>query len=259
MPYALFMDESGDHNLKSIDNYFPAFCLAGCAFEREYYKTVARPAVDTLKMRFWGMDHIPLHSRDIRKHRGPFTFLGDEEKRQDFYAAINRLMEELDFTIIAVVILKNEHLNQYGTAALHPYHLSLEFIMERYSMLMRRRSKTTEGYIMSEARGKNEDTLLKNEYNNLKRFGTEFHRDMSNIKSFWMEKKEANIAGLQIADLIAYPIAAKVLRPDAEQKAFDILVGKIDAAPANKGGSILGYGLNIFPQPTFDHYRVFSG
>ena len=74
-----------------------------------------------------------------------------------------------------------------------------------------------------------------------------------------MEKKEANIAGLQIADLIAYPIAAKVLRPDAEQKAFDILVGKIDAAPANKGGSILGYGLNIFPQPTFDHYRVFSG
>jgi len=54
MPYVLFMDESGDHNLESIDKSFPAFCLAGCIFEREYYKEVARPAVEALKQRVLG-------------------------------------------------------------------------------------------------------------------------------------------------------------------------------------------------------------
>ena len=73
-----------------------------------------------------------------------------------------------------------------------------------------------------------------------------------------MEKKTANIAGLQIADLVAYPIAAKVLRPDLEQKAFDVVIGKLDKASASKGSGILGYGLKIFPQPTFEHYNVFG-
>ena len=73
-----------------------------------------------------------------------------------------------------------------------------------------------------------------------------------------MEKKERNIAGLQIADMIAYPIAAKVLRPGAEQKAFDVLQPKIDAAPRHKGSYLLGYGLKVFPQPTFEHYLLWG-
>ncbi|MCK4473365.1 MAG: hypothetical protein KAW49_16405, partial [Anaerolineae bacterium] len=48
---------------------------------------------------------------------------------------LNDLIRGLDFTILAIVILKQDHLNKYGTRARHPYHLSLEFIMERYSMV----------------------------------------------------------------------------------------------------------------------------
>ncbi len=77
-----------------------------------------------------------------------------------------------------------------------------------------------------------------------------------------MEKKAKNIVGLQIADLVTYPIAAKVLRPQVEQKAFDVLYEKIDAAPHSTSryqrGSILGYGLKIFPQPTFEHYLLWE-
>lgn len=258
MPYVLFMDESGDHNLESIDKNFPAFCLAGCIFEREYYKKVARPAVETLKQRFWGRTDVILHSSEIRKHRGAFSFLGNEVKRQEFYAAINELIATLDFTIIAVVILKKAHLDHYGDGARHPYHLSLEFIMERYSMLMNRKGRNSEGYMIAESRGLKEDALLKNQYFNLKRFGTRFQPTLGNISSFWMEKKTANIAGLQIADLVAYPIAAKVLRPDLEQKAFDVVIGKLDKASASKGSGILGYGLKIFPQPTFEHFNAFG-
>lgn len=258
MPYVLFMDESGDHNLESIDRSFPAFCLAGCIFEREHYKEVARPAVETLKQRFWGRTDVILHSSEIRKHRGAFSFLGNEAKRQEFYAAINELIATLDFTVIAVVILKQAHLDHYGDGARHPYHLSLEFIMERYSMLMNRKGKGVEGYMMAESRGLKEDTLLKGQFSNLKRFGTRYQPNFGNISTFWMEKKTANIAGLQIADLIAYPIAAKILRSDLEQKAFDVVIGKLDKALASKGGGILGYGLKIFPQPTLEHYNAFG-
>ena len=73
-----------------------------------------------------------------------------------------------------------------------------------------------------------------------------------------MQKKAANIVGLQIADLSAYPIAAKVLRPDKEQKAFDVLEGKLDAAPPSRGRTFLGYGLKIFPQPRFEHYVLWG-
>ena len=258
MSYILFMDESGDHNLENIDNTFPAFCLAGCVFESEYYKQVVRPSVDALKQRFWGRTDVILHSSEIRKHRGPFSFLGNADKRQEFYEAINELIDKMDFTIIAVVILKKAHLDHYGDGARHPYHLSLEFIKERYSMMMNRKEKNSEGYMMAESRGLKEDTLLKRQFFNLKRFGTRFQPTLSNISSFWMEKKNANIAGLQIADLVAYPIAAKVLRPDLEQKSFDVVIGKLDKAPASKGGGILGYGLKIFPQPTFEHYNAFG-
>ena len=180
MPYVLFMDESGDHNLESIDKKFPAFCLAGCIFERAYYKEVVRPAVDSLKQRFWGRTDIILHSSEIRKHSRAFTFLGNPAKRVEFYAAINELVATLEFTIIAVVILKQAHLDHYGDGARHPYHLSLEFIMERYSMLMNRKGKGAEGYMMAESRGVKEDDLLKGQFSNLKRFGTRYQPSLGN-------------------------------------------------------------------------------
>jgi hypothetical protein len=251
------MDESGDHNLQSVDPNFPAFCLAGCAFETSYYHSVVRPRMDALKLYFWESTEVVLHSRDIRRHRGAFSFLGDRGRRQEFYQACNDLIERLEFTILAVVILKRSHVETYGDRARHPYNLSLEFILERYSRLVRRRGLWNRGYVLAESRGEHEDRVLKAEYERLRRAGTPY-QSLSNLTGLWMEKKEKNIAGLQIADLVAYPIAAKVLRPDVEQKAFDTLQPKISAAPRHKGSYLLGYGLKVFPQPTLDHYELWG-
>lgn len=256
MDFVLYMDESGDHNLRSVDAHFPVFCLAGCVFERRYYHRVVRPRVDEFKMRFWGTTDVILHSRDIRKHRGPFSLLGDEDQRREFYDALNRLVRELDFTVLAVVILKGPLLHRYGQWARHPYHLSLEFILERYSLVMQRRGSQSTGYVLVESRGRHEDQLLKEEYHRLSATGTSY-QELHNITGFWMEKKAANLAGLQLADLVAYPVAAKVLRPSIEQRAFDVLEQKIDAAPG-AGRCLLGYGLKIFPQATFEHYGLWG-
>lgn len=243
----------GITNLRSVDPNFPIFCLAGCVFETSYYHGVVRPRIDALKLRFWDSKEVILHSSDIRKHRGAFSFLGDRIRRQHFYEACNDLIRGLEFTIVAVVILKTSHIQTYGKRARHPYHLSLEFILERYSQLVRRRGLWNRGYVLAESRGKHEDGLLKAEYRRLRRVGTPY-QGLRNLTGIWMEKKEKNIAGLQIADMVAYPIAAKVLRPDVEQKAFDVLRPKIEAAPRHKGSYLLGYGLKIFPQPTLEHH-----
>ena len=258
MSYVLFLDESGDHNLSSIDKNFPAFCVAGCAFERKYYKEVARPAVERLKEDFWGNSDIIFHSSEIRKRSGDFSFLYNHSKRQEFYEAINQLITDLDFKIIAVVIQKEALLKHYGDSARHPYHLSLEFLLERYARFIKRRDKNADGYILAEARGRKEDSLLKKQFSYYKEYGTRYENNtaLANVTTLWMEKKKANIAGLQIADLVAYPIARKVLHPEKEIPSFDILQPKLDTAP--NSNNALGFGLKIFPQTTLEHHRIFN-
>ena len=248
--YINFLDESGDHDLSNIDDNFPVFCLAGCIFESRYYREVARPRLDELKLQFWGHTSVILHSRDIRKWQGDFSFLSDEVKRAEFYCALDTLIAELEFTIIAIVILKQEHLRRYGENAWHPYHWALKLTMERFEKWLRR--KGAKGRLYAESRGRQPDRLLKRRFDELKAAS---RPSFSRITNLWMEKKQANIAGLQIADLIAYPIAKKVLFPQQENPAFDLLRPKIDALP---GGSILGYGLKIFPWPTEAHQLLWG-
>ncbi len=123
---------------------------------------------------------------------------------------------------------------------------------------MRRGGSKTTGYILAESRGQLEDGLLDEEYGRLREYGSAYQADLTNITGLDGKAGASNIVGLQIATLSAYPIAAKVLRPDKEQLAFDVLKGKIDAAPPSKGGAILGYGLKIFPQPTFEHHLLWG-
>ena len=253
----MFVDESGDHNLQNIDDQFPLFCLCGCVFEKEYYSATARPLIDNLKIRFWNSTNVILLSRDIRRQQGAFYFLKDRDRRVEFYEALNELMRRLDFSIIAVAILKREHLAQYGDRARHPYHLSLEFMMERFGLTMRRSGRSSEGHIIAESRGRVEDKLLKEEFFRLKAEGSDY-QSFEGITTLWTEKKRKNIAGLQIADLAAYPIARKILDPTGAQLSFDVLRAKICHKPG-QASRILGYGVKIFPQATFDHYLYLDG
>ena len=47
------------------------------------------------------------------------------------------------------------------------------------------------------------------------------------FKKIDFKKKMENDEGLQLSDLVSYPIAKKILYPDILNPAFDILAGKI--------------------------------
>ena len=244
--YVMFLDESGDHDLKKVDKNFPVFCLAGVIFEKEYYKHIARPKIDAVKNRFWGHADVIFHSRDIRKREGDFYILMDDEIREDFYDSINSIMDELEFTIIAIVIDKEKHIKRYQEKAEHPYNFALELIMERYSRFLERQGFSS-GYILAESRGRKEDELLENVFEWLFGWGNYYNGPLHNISNIGFKKKIENINGLQLADLIAYPIARKVINPEQDYKAFNILKNKFHSNGYNQ---IIGCGLKIFPNQT---------
>jgi hypothetical protein len=255
--YVMFVDESGDHNLSNIDDNFPLFCLSGCIFEKDYYRDVARPMVDELKHRFLGTTDVILHSRDIRRRQGHFRFLHDSGKREAFYDAINTVMRELDFSILAVAILKHDHLASYGERAKHPYHLALEFMLERFVLEVQRGGEGSRGHIIAESRGEVEDNLLKDEFFRLKSRGS-YYQSFDEVTTLWTEDKRKNIVGLQIADLVAYPIARKILDPAAPQLSFDVIRAKVCHKPGQVD-CLLGYGIKIFPEGKPDHYFYLDG
>ena len=77
-----------------------------------------------------------------------------------------------------------------------------------------------------EMRGKKEDRILTNYYDTFRIRGTKWltpERLNSHLEEFTFRSKKSNLVGLQIADLIAYPIARYVLNPNAINMAFEIL------------------------------------
>ncbi len=90
--YIAFFDECGDHTLELIDKDFPLFLLATVVVSRVDYVGNIIPALARLKLKYWVHEGVNLHSRDIRKARGPFGFLQVPEAREAFMSELTVLM-----------------------------------------------------------------------------------------------------------------------------------------------------------------------
>ncbi len=128
--YIIYIDESGDHGLTSIDPGYPIFVLAFCIFHKQDYANHVVPALQLFKFKHFGHDMVVLHEREIRKDKGMFRFLNTKEKKQAFLSDLTVIVEEAPFTLIASVI-KKDALNQQYVQPDNPYHLAMTFGLER--------------------------------------------------------------------------------------------------------------------------------
>ncbi len=240
--YIIYVDESGDHSLESIDLDFPVFVLDFCIFRKDHYAHAVSPNVQAFKFRHFGHDIVRLHERDIRKQKPPFVFLQNQEKRAVFMDGLNRLIQEAEFTVIASVIDKQRLAQNYAHPG-NPYDMALCFCMERaYAFLRDQGQHTRATHIVVECRGKREDDELELAFRRV-RDGANQWGAMPGFQLVFADKK-TNSSGLQIADLTARPIGRHVLNPAQPNRAWDIIEPKIRRSPA---GKVEGWGLKVFP------------
>jgi Protein of unknown function (DUF3800) len=240
--YIVYADESGDHNLVSINPQNPVFVLVFCIFKKSDYSSQAVPAIQQLKFDYWGHDSIVLHGHDIRKRTGDFNILLNSNRREPFLARISSIVEAMPMTIVAAAIDKSRHVKQYTDPA-NPYAMALTFCMERLQWWLKDQKAiggTT--HVVVEKRGKAEDQLLELEFRRISD-GQNALGKMPNLDIRFMDKKH-NSTGLQIADLVAHPIARHVINPKQSNRGFEIVKSKLRTG---NGGKIQGYGLKVFP------------
>jgi len=241
----MFLDESGDHNLEKIDKQYPVFVLAGVIFDNDYYNKTAKEAIRKFKFKNFGTEKIILHTADIYRNKKGFEILKDKKAREKFFDSMFALLNLLDFEIVACGIQKKKHLLRYGIAAVDPYLLSLEFLVERFIFSLD--DCKEKGMIIAESRDKQLDNQLELAWLNLKIKGTRFlepSRITDKITDFKILPKSKNIDGLEIADLIVSPIGRKIMgKPEKDD--FKVVKKKFRRNGSNK---IMGHGLVVFPK-----------
>lgn len=248
----IYVDESGDHGLASIDPEYPVFVLVFCIFEKSAYSAIASRDLHDFKFRWFGHDGLILHERDIVKKKPPFGFLQFDAKRTAFLDDLTDVIRQMPLTIIASVIRKDMLSRRYSTPE-NPYKLALLFCMEKAQEFLQSQGDRGVCHILCESRSPREKAGSGKEDKDLAleflriREGRHFLQTRPlNMHDFRITflSKAANSAGLQIADLVARPIGLKSLRPDQPNRAYDVIQAKIWSGPA---GDKPAYGIKPFP------------
>jgi hypothetical protein len=215
--FRIYIDESGDHTYNHCEEDSKRYLgIVGCVVENEHYRIRFQPDLEKLKQEYFPHnpdDPVILVRQKIVSKSGPFWRLRDDKRRQEFNEDLLRFIEDHQFMIISVVIDKKKHLEAYGTTAYHPYHFCVEAMMERYCGWLNRYSR--KGDAMAESRV-GQDRNLSEAFKHLYLFGTyfsppQFFQNSLTSKEIKLRNKEANIAGLQLADLLAHPCKEEIL------------------------------------------------
>ncbi len=253
--YIIYVDESGDHSLESVDEQYPIFVLALCIFKKDEYAATAVPLLQNFKFKWFGHDLVILHEHDIVRKKFPFAFLQFDNKRDQFMSELGTIIGQVPMTVIAAVIRKEGLKARYAKPE-NPYQIALLFCLDRaYEFLATRSADEELTHVVCEARSPRQKGGMGKEDQELE---LEFRRiiEGKHILQRGYEKpampnfdivfapKQSNSTGMQIADLIARPIGLKTLRADHANRAYDIIERKIWAGPEAK---VRLYGLKVFP------------
>ncbi len=214
----MYVDEVGNSDLgASQDPNHRYLSLTGVILELGYVDSVVFPALENLKRKYFGShpdEPIIFHRKELVNKKPPFEILHDPNVEQAFNHEILMLFGKLEYVVITAVIDKLEHHQRYQVWRFDPYHYCLTVLAERYVLWLKRHSAV--GDVMAESRGGREDRRLKDSFERACAQGSDFVKPEEFTKyltsrQLKVKSKGNNIAGLQLADLVAYPSFRTVL------------------------------------------------
>jgi hypothetical protein len=219
----LYIDEVGHHNMKATDNPDQRYLgLCGVIMRVGYAEGEFTARLNAIKQEIFGCTNIVLHRRDIiDRKKAPFTFLEDAAVRERFNALLLDLIEDAKYKAITAHIDKKEHRERYVVWQFQPYHYCMTVMLERYVQFLERSDAV--GDVMVESRGKKENKQLSKSYRRIVEKGTDHvparlfqHRLTS--RELKIKSKSENVAGLQLADLLASPACRYLVCVREKQK-----------------------------------------
>lgn len=251
--YRLYIDESGDHTFNAVhDPRHRHLTLMGVWFELHQHYPAFEAGMLQFKDVIFGPRHdtpVVLHRSDIIDRTGPFGALGlDPDLAIAFDEGLIHLTGGHSYRMCGVVLDKQSHMPKKYRQLYHPYYYCLAALMERYAGWLQ--FKGYEGDLMAESRGKTEDKALQAAFDQLYENGTRFHsaarfQSVLTSRRIKFRRKFDNIAGLQLADLLAAPVKREIV---GKKRYPDGFGGRlVDAARPRfnrneRTGRIAGYG-----------------
>ena len=245
--YVVYVDESGDHSLASIDAEYPVFVLALCVFHKRHYSEKIIPAVEKLKFNYFGHDSVVLHENEISKQKGQFAFLSHRPLRTEFMERLSSIMEASNFVLITGVVDKARLPRNTGVLS-NPYHIALGLCLEALrNFLAEKQQDHLQTHVVVECRGKKEDSELELEFRRICDGENAVKKHLP-FNVIFADKK-TNLTGLQLADLVARPVGLSYIRPTQANQAFDLLKKKFYCAGGRTrvGTGYENVGLMIYP------------
>ena len=245
--YVVYVDESGDHSLASIDAEYPVFVLALCVFHKRHYSEKIIPAVEKLKFNYFGHDSVVLHENEIRKQKGQFAFLSHLPLRTEFMNRLSSVMEASNFVLICCVVDKGRLTRSTGTTS-NPYHIALGICLESlHNFLAEKQQSQLQTHVVVECRGKKEDSELELEFRRICDGDNSANKNLPFNVVF--ADKKTNLTGLQLADLVARPVGISYIRPAQGNQAFELLKNKFycEGGRQRVGTAYENVGLMIYP------------
>jgi len=265
--YRIYIDESGNSSLDSADNPNERFLsLTGIIIKINYVNEFLHDDMENLKKRFFKYDcdsPIIFHRKDIMNKTGRFVILRDDKISANFNRELLNRLENWEYKVITVLIDKKKHKEKYKIWQYDPYHYCLNILLERYLFILEKEQKkekifTPIGDVISEGRNTNDDMRLKKSFIYIYENGTSCveakrFQNILTSRELKVKKKDLNISGLQIADLVAQPsrndllisLGLKKKKPSFGSDIASILrKGKYYRGAS---GKLLGYGLKYLP------------
>lgn len=259
--YRLYVDEHGTDDVSSVEGDNERYLsLTGVAMKVATARDVLAPALAQLKADIF--DHDPddpiiLHRKKIVKGNGSFGILDkDPGLRVAFDKRIKGIKASTDYRVITALIDKRAMLRKINWTNKQPYHYLMEVLAEKYALFLMRMGSS--GDIMPEARMGKSDERLQAAYLRVRGSGTYYvsaaqMREKIPSSNLKFRVKKDNVAGLQLADLLAHPSHMIVREKMGHAVTLGAYCSEMKALLVNhkydrsQWGKVAGYGMKWLP------------
>jgi len=255
--FRLFVDEVGHASMKATEHPNERYLsLTGVIMRLQHEQESFTPALNALKVLIFGTPNIVLHRTEIVYRRELFDCLEDQALRSRFDNGVLELIQDTSYRVVTVVIDKMEHRRRYLVWQAYPYHYCLTALLERYVLWLVGAHSC--GDVMAESRSKKDNKTLAQSYARLYRHGTDYvsakmFQSRLTTKELKIREKAANVAGLQLADLIANPcMRSMICEKEKKKMTADFGARVVEIIKKNKyrrryDGVISGVGTKWLP------------